>query len=180
MRKIVVSEFMTLDGVVEAPHEWSFDYWSDDIGSFKQDELFACDALLLGRITYEGFAEAWPGRTDEDGYADRINGLPKYVASRTVEKAEWNASVINENLAEELARAKQEPGQDILVFGSADLTHTLLQERLVDEFRLLVYPVVLGSGKRLIQDGLDKLGLKLVDTRSYDTGVVLLTYQLVS
>ena len=180
MRKIVVSEFMTLDGVVEAPHEWSFDYWSDDIGSFKQDELFACDALLLGRITYEGFAEAWPGRTDEDGYADRINGLPKYVASRTVEKAEWNASVINENLAEELARAKQEPGQDILVFGSADLTHTLLQERLVDEFRLLVYPVVLGSGKRLIQDGLDKLGLRLVDTRSYDTGVVLLTYQLVS
>src|SRR5215212_1813944 len=114
MRKVVVTEFMTLDGVMEAPNLWSFPYWTDDISKIKFDELFASDAMLLGRVTYEGFAAAWPSMTDEAGFADRMNSLPKYVASTTLDDAEWNASLIKENVAEEVARLKQQPGQDIL------------------------------------------------------------------
>ena len=106
MRKIVVAEFVTLDGVLEDPQNWSFPYWNDEIGKFKHDELFASDAQLLGRVTYEGFAAAWPSRTDEEGYADRLNSLPKYVVSTTLETAEWNNShLVKENVAEEISNS---------------------------------------------------------------------------
>lgn len=177
MRKVVVTMFLTLDGVMEAPEKWSFQFWNDEIAKFKTDELFATDAHLLGRVTYQGFAAAWPSRTDEAGFADRMNSLPKYVVSTTLEKAEWNNStIIKEDIAGAVSKLKQQPGQDILVAGSATLAHTLRQHDLIDEYRLLTYPVVLGSGKRLFKDG-SKATLKLVEAKTFSSGVVLLRYQ---
>lgn len=175
MRKIVVSEFVSLDGVMENP-TWSAPYWGDDIAQFKSAENMACDALLLGRVTYEGFAVAWPSRPDDDG-AFRMNSLPKHVVSTTLDKVEWNNSrLIKANIVEEITALKQQPGKDILVYGSATLVNTLLQHGLVDRYQLLVYPVVLGSGKRLFQDG-SNATLKLVEARSFNSGVVLQSYQ---
>lgn len=177
MRKIIVSEFVALDGVMEAPHEWQGPFWHDEMGQYKFEELFASDALLLGRVTYEGFAAAWPSMTDEAGFADRMNSLPKYVVSTTLDTAEWNASLIKADVAAEIARLKAQPGQDILVFGSADLVRTLMQEGLIDEYRLMVHPVVVGKGKRLFGEGIDSTALQLVDTRTFPNGVMVLTYQ---
>ena len=177
MRKVIVTEFITLDGVVEAPEKWSFPFWNDEIAKFKHDELFASDALLLGRVTYQGFAAAWPSRTDETGFADRMNSLPKFVVSTTLDKVEWNNSrLIKENVAEEVSKLKQQPGQNLLIYGSGALVHTLMQHNLIDEYWLLVYPVVLGSGKRLFKDG-SNTTLKLVETKTFSSGVVLLCYQ---
>ncbi|HET8908317.1 MAG TPA: dihydrofolate reductase family protein [Ktedonobacterales bacterium] len=178
MRKIIVTEFLTLDGVMEAPNEWSFPYWNDEIGTFKLDELFASDALLLGRVTYDGFAAAWPSQSDEAGFADRMNGVAKYVVSTTLKDATWNNStIIAENVAEEVGKLKQQPGQDILIAGSANLIGTLMRDNLIDEFQMLVYPVVLGKGKRLFPDGIDAT-LKLIESKPYDSGVVLLRYHV--
>ena len=175
MRKIIASEYVSLDGVMEEP-AWTAPYWNDEIAMFKFDELFASDALLLGRVTYQGFAKAWPSMTDEQGFADRMNSLPKYVASTTLDKAEWNASLIKTNIAEEITKLKQQPGQDLLIYGSGALVQTLIQHNLIDEYRLLVYPIVLGSGKRLFKDGITTT-LKLVETTPFSSGVVALTYQ---
>jgi dihydrofolate reductase len=178
LRSVVATEYITLDGVMEAPNKWSFQFWNDEAAKFKFDELFASDALLLGRVTYQGFAAAWPSVTDEAGFADRMNSLPKYVVSTTLQEAEWNNStLIKENVVEEVRKLKQQPGQDILVAGSADLLHTLMQAGLVDEYRLMVHPIVLGSGKRLFKEGNATNALKLVDTKTLDTGIVILTYQ---
>ena len=177
MRKLVVSEFVTLDGVAEEPGKWSFPFWSEEISKFKFDELFSSDALLLGRVTYQGFAAAWPSMTDEAGYAKRMNSFPKHVVSRTLEKLEWNNShLIKGDVERELSKLKQQPGQDLLVFGSGQLVHALMQYELVDEYRLLVYPIILGSGKRLFSDA-NKATLKLVETKTFSSGVVLLRYQ---
>ncbi len=177
MSKVIVSEFVTLDGVMEAPNEWSFPYWNDEIGKFKLDELLASDALLLGRVTYQGFAAAWPSRTDESGFADRMNSLPKFVVSQTLEKVAWNNSkLIKENVAEEIFKLKQPPGQDILLGGSGVLIQTLMQHNLVDAYRLLVYPVVLGKGKPLFREG-SNATLKVVEAKTFSSGVVLLVYE---
>jgi dihydrofolate reductase len=185
VRNVVVSEFVTLDGVMEDPGGaekfehggWTMAYWNEEIAKFKFDELFASDALLLGRITYQGFAAAWPSRTDEQGFADRMNGLPKFVVSTTLKEAKWNNSrLIKENIAEEVSRLKQQRGQDILVAGSGNLVLTLMQHNLIDEYRLLVYPVVLGSGKRLFKEG-SNTTLSLVETKKFSSGVLLLHYQ---
>lgn len=176
--RVVVTEFMSVDGIMEAPNEWTSDFFNEQVGRYKFEELFASEALLLGRVTYEGFADAWPDRTDEHGYADRINGLPKYVASTTMEKAEWNNSqVISDDLAEEVGKLKEQPGQNLLVFGSAELVNSLFEHDLVDEYRLMVFPVVVGHGKRLFKDGLDKKALKLAGTEAFDSGVTVLTYE---
>ena len=186
MRKIIVSEFVTLDGVMEDPGGaekfeyggWTMQYFNEEIGKFKLDELFASDTLLLGRVTYQGFAEAWPGKTDEQGFADRMNSLPKFVVSTTLEEVGWNNSrLIKENIAEEVSKLKQQHGQDILVYGSGILLKTLMQHDLIDEYRLMVFPVVLGKGKRLFRDGNGKTVLKLVGTKTFKSGVVLLQYQ---
>ena len=155
---------------------WTMPYWNDEIAKFKFDELFASDALLLGRMTYQGFAKAWPSMTDEAGFADRMNSLPKFVASRTLDEAEWNARLIKENIEEEVSRLKQEPGQDILIYGSGELARTLIEQDLIDEYRLLIYPVALGSGKRLFIDGTNTT-LKLADTKTFSSGVVALIYK---
>ena len=185
MRKVVVSEYVSVDGVMEDPGGaekfehggWTRPYWSDEIGKFKFDELFASDALLLGRVTYQGFAAAWPSITDEAGFADRMNGLPKFVVSTTLEEAGWNnSSLIKGNVEEEVSRLKQQSGRDILIAGSGKVVRSLMQYGLVDEYRLLVYPVVLGSGKHLFADGRNAT-LKLAETKSFSSGVVLLQYQ---
>src|SRR3981081_2280887 len=160
MRKVVASTFVTLDGVFEDPGGaegfdrggWSFKYVgrSDDDQKYQGELLTETDALLLGRVTYEGFAKAWPSMTDGGWYAEKMNSMPKYVASSTLDKAEWNNStVIKGDVAKEVARLKQQPGQNILIFGSGELVNSLLQQELIDELRLLVHPVVLGRGKRL-------------------------------
>ncbi len=177
MGKIVASEYVTLDGVMDEPGQWSFPFWSEEASNFKHDELFASDALLLGRVTYEGFAKAWPTMEGTGDYGERMNSLPKYVASTTLDTAEWNASVITGSVPDAVARLREQPGQDVLVFGSGTLLQTLLQHDLIDEYRLMVHPLVLGSGKRLFREGSEKQTLKLVGTRSFSTGIVVLTYQ---
>lgn len=174
MRKVVVTEFLSLDGVMEEP-AWTFKYWNDEIAQFKGEETSASDALLLGRVTYQGFAAAWP--QSKDAGADYFNSVRKYVVSTTLNKAEWNNSrLIKDNIVDEITKLKQQDGQDIAVHGSATLVQTLIQHDLVDCYRLLVYPVVLGKGKRLFQDG-TRINLKLVETRTFSSGVVGLIYQ---
>jgi dihydrofolate reductase len=174
MRQIVVTEFVSLDGVMEAPG-WTFKYWNDEIANFKGEESSASDALLLGRVTYEGFAAAWPESEDEG--AEYFNGVRKYVVSTTLDRAEWNNSIlIRENVVEEIAKLKQQDGKDIMVHGSATLVQTLMQHDLVDRYRLLVYPVVLGKGKRLFQEG-TPANLKLLESQSFSSGVVALVYE---
>jgi len=177
VRKLVVSEFVTLDGVAEEPGKWSFPFWSEEISKFKFDELFSSDALLLGRVTYQGFATAWPSMTDDAGYAKRMNSFPKHVVSKTLEKLDWNNShLIKGDVEREVSKLKQQPGQDLLVFGSGQLVNALMQHDMIDEYRLLVYPIILGSGKRLFSDA-NKATLKLVETKTFSSGVVLLRYQ---
>jgi dihydrofolate reductase len=190
MRRVVVSEFLSLDGVMEAPDQWQLqnDLFTEDMGKDKHEELFTSDALLLGRVTYEGFAAAWPSRSDEEvreeggdvpeGFADRMNSLPKYVVSTTLEQGEWNNStLIKGDVAGEISKLKQERGQDILLLGSADLVNSLMPHRLIDEYRLWVHPVVVGKGKRLFKDEIDETVLKLADTKAFDSGVLALTYK---
>jgi dihydrofolate reductase len=177
MRKVIVSEFVTLDGVMEAPHLWSFQFGSEEQQKYKFDELFASDALLLGRVTFQGLAAAWPNMKGTGEYGERINSMPKYVASTTLTEMEWNASLIKGDLAEEVSRLKQQSGQNILVFGSCELVNTLTQLDLIDEYRLMVFPIVLGSGKRVFRDGSEKKVLRLVETKTFSSGVVVLTYQ---
>jgi dihydrofolate reductase len=197
MRKLVVSEFVTLDGVMEAPENWSvFEYWTKEIGQFKDEELFAGGVLLLGRVTYEIFAGAWPTLTDEENwrlvkeaggepgekaegnpFSDRMNSIPKYVVSRTLKEATWNNStLIRENIPEQVSRLKKQTGKDILIYGSAELANSLFQHGLVDEFRLLVFPVIIGKGKRLFKEG-GRKAMRLEEVKLYTSGVLLLRYR---
>jgi dihydrofolate reductase len=183
--RIVVTEFVSLDGVVEAPGGgeafkhggWSFEINRGDEGDkFKLDEVFSSEALLLGRVTYEGFAAAWPSREGE--FADKFNTMPKYVVSSTLERPEWNNStVLKGDVAEEVAKLRQEQDGDIVVHGSPQLVQTLVEHDLVDELRLMVFPVVLGSGKRLFGETSDKKPLRLVDSKVVGDGVTILVYE---
>ncbi|WP_203980760.1 dihydrofolate reductase family protein, partial [Planotetraspora silvatica] len=171
MSKIVVSQFLTIDGVMEGPGDhpefdrsgWAFQFDRGEDGhKFKLDEIFAASALLLGRVTYEGFAAAWPTRTDPMGFADRMNGMPKYVVSTTLGEPGWsNSTVIRGDIAEEVVELKRRSDGDILVNGSGQLVRTLAEHGLVDEYRLMVYPVVLGAGKRLFGDTSHAASLRL-------------------
>jgi len=183
--RIVVTEFVSLDGVVEDPGGaedfkyggWSFEVSRGDEGDkFKLDETLSSEALLLGRVTYEGFAKAWPSREGE--FADKFNTMPKYVVSSTLEEPEWNNStVLKGDVAEEVAKLKQEQDGEIVVHGSPRLVQTLLEHDLVDELRLMVFPVVLGSGKRLFGETSDKKPLRLVDSKMVGDGVTILIFQ---
>ena len=180
MSRLAATLFMSLDGVVESPEKWSFPYWNDEIGKFKHEETFSSDALLLGRVTYEGFAAAWPSRKDPEGFADRFNSMPKHVASRTLKKLEWNNShLVRGDIAAEVSKLKQQPGKDIVIHGSPGLIQSLMPHELIDEYRLLVYPLVLGHGKRLF-DETNQANLKLVESKTFDTGVVKLVYHRAS
>src|SRR5215216_181227 len=185
MGRIIVTEFISLDGVMEAPgggedykHAgWTFEIDRGDEGNqFKLKETFDSEALLLGRVTYEGFAKAWPSRDGE--FADKFNSMPKYVVSSTLEDPEWsNTTVLKGDVAEEAAKLKQEWDGDIVVHGSPQLVQTLIEHDLVDELRLMVYPVVLGTGKRLFGVTSDKKSLRLVDSKVVGDGVAILVYQ---
>jgi len=184
MRKIIVSEFISLDGVFEGPGPddsfkyagWTMQYGNEEFMKFKTEELFGAGALLLGKITYDGFAKAWPTIKNAGEFGEKMNNLPKYVVSKTLKEAIWNNStIINKNIVEEVSKLKAIEGQDILVFGSGVLVQTLLQNNLVDEIRLLVYPVILGSGKLFFKEG-NKITLKLLEEKMFKTGVVLLRY----
>lgn len=176
MSKLVVAEFLALDGVMERPL-WTFPYWDDEIAQFKYRELCACEALLLGRKTYQGFAHAWPERAGIDDYADRMNTLPKYVVSTTLEQAEWqNSSVIKGDVGKAVGQLKQQSGGNLLVFGSGRLVSYLMAHNLIDEYRLLVYPLVLGKGQRLFPAG-SETQLALIENVNFSSGVVALVYQ---
>jgi dihydrofolate reductase len=190
VRRVIVSEFVSLDGVIEDPGGagqfdrggWSFRSERGPEGDkFKDDELAEADALLLGRVTYEGFAAAWPQMEEQTGdYGARMNGYPKYVASRTLqEPLEWNNSTLIEgDIAGGVAGLKQQDGKDILVFGSGELARTLMKDDLIDEYRLMVHPVVVGKGKRLFGDVGEMRDLRLVDTKQVGPdGVLILTYR---
>ncbi|HVR13259.1 MAG TPA: dihydrofolate reductase family protein [Gaiellaceae bacterium] len=185
MGRIVVTEFVSLDGVVEDPGGaedfkyggWSFEISRGDEGDkFKLDETMASDALLLGRVTYEGFADAWPSRDGE--FADKFNSMPKYVVSSTLKDPTWtNSTVLSGDVADEVAKLKQQVDGDIVVHGSVQLVQALIDRDLVDELRLMVFPVVLGSGKRIFGETSDKKPLHLVDSKVVGDGVAILTYE---
>lgn len=175
MRKLIVTEFLTLDGVMEEPTPWQRGHSSPEIGAFKYDELFGSEALLLGRVTYEEFVRYWPGATDTGDFGERMNRLPKFVATTTQEPLEWNAVALGGDVVSAVTTLKQQEGGNVLVYGSGTLVQTLLRHGLVDELRLMVYPLVLGSGKRLFGSG-DRLPLKLTASRDLGAGVMLLTY----
>jgi dihydrofolate reductase len=187
MGRIVVTEFISLDGVIEAPgggEDFEHGGWTFAIDrgaegdKFKLDELFEAEAQLLGRRTYEGFAAAWPKMEDEAGFAEKMNGMPKYVFSSTLEQAEWeNSTVLSGDFAEEIGKLKQEVEGVILVAGSAQLVQGLVEHDLVDELRLMVFPVVLGSGKRLFGETAEKTPLKLTDSKTVGDGIAILTYE---
>lgn len=176
MRKLIVTEFMTLDGVIDSPM-WSLKYWNDETSSFKAAETSNNEPLLLGRVTYDGFAEAWPQRGNADG-GEYFNGTRKYVVSNTLEKAEWNNSVIiNGDVVAEIQKLKQEDGPNIMVHGSANLVQWLVKNNLVDGFRLLVYPLTLGTGNRLFTEE-SAATLKLVESKTLSNGVLALVYDV--
>jgi dihydrofolate reductase len=183
--RIVVTEFMSLDGVIEDPGGaedfkhggWSFEFNRGDEGDkFKLDETLSSEALLLGRETYEGFAKAWPSREGE--FADKFNTMPKYVVSSTLEDPEWNNStVLKGDVVEEVTKLRQELDGDIYVHGSCQLAQALIEHDLVDELHLMVFPVVLGTGKRIFGETSDKKPLRLVDSKTVGDGVTILAYQ---
>ena len=181
LRKLVVSEWVTLDGVFDADSmkEWFEPYESQDRQEYIKENVLTSDAFLVGRVTYEMLAAYWPNqKNNEMGVADRLNSAPKYVVSSTLKKAEWNNStIINEDVVEEITKLKQQPGQDILVFGSAQLVQSLMEADLVDEYRFLIHPIIMGSGKRFFRDEMVATKLKLVKTKTLNSGVILDCYQ---
>jgi class 3 adenylate cyclase/dihydrofolate reductase len=187
MRKLIVAEFMTLDGVMEAPgfedhpdgkNAWALRFQTPEMQQFIRDQFATIGAFLLGRRTYQIWAAFWPTAGGDQGFTRQMNDLPKYVVSKTLEEADWsNSTLIRGDPFEEIAELKRQPGNDILVEGSADLVAGLMEHGLVDEYQLLLFPVILGSGKHLFRDGIDLRPLSLVETRTFDSGVVLLVYR---
>jgi len=178
VRRVIASELVSLDGVMESPDKWHFPYFNDEMEEAIGAAMADSDAMLLGRVTYEEFAAFWPSQGERD-VAGYMNNTPKYVVSRTLEEPlEWqNSTLIKENVAEEVAKLKQQPGKDISITGSGTLVRSLLQYDLIDELRLMVHPIVVGSGKHLFEEGGDQKALKLVDSKTFSTGVLYLTYQ---
>ena len=175
MGTIVAVEYLTLDGVMESP-SWSFPYFNEELQRFQYDNLFAADALLLGRVTYDGFKAAWPSMTDEKGFAERMNGMPKYVATRAGGVPEWNATFLEGDLVQAVTRLKA-TARALLVNGSGDLVNQLAAAGLVDEYRFMIYPVVAGPGKQLFDQRAAGLALTLTGSWTSASGVAVLTYQ---
>jgi dihydrofolate reductase len=180
MRRVIASEFVSLDGVMGSPEKWQLPYFDDEMGEAVGATMAAADAMLMGRVNYEEWASYWPYQSPEDNeFAPYMNGVRKYVVSTNlVEPLAWNNStVISENVAEEINALKQQPGKDISISGSGTLVRSLLHDGLLDELRLMVHPIVVGSGKRLFEDGEDRKTLELVASKTFGTGVVYLTYR---
>src|SRR5687768_5299302 len=178
MRKIVAGLFMSLDGVVEAPEQWHFPYFNDQMGAAVASQMAAADTMLLGRKTYEEFAAYWPQQSDDAGFAAQMNGTPKLVASTTLKELAWeNSTLLGEDAAAELTALKQQPGKDISITGSATLVRSLIESGVLDELRLLIHPVIVGSGKRLFDGGLSQTSMELTESETFTTGVVSLVYR---
>jgi dihydrofolate reductase len=176
MRKLKLAMYVSLDGVVEDP-AWTGPYWNDQLSDIQAEYLYSSDALVLGRVTYEGFAAAWPGMEESTGgFGKKMNSMPKFVASRTLTSGEWNSTILEGDLADEVATLKEQDGGDLLIYGSGDVVDELTRHGLIDEYRLMVHPVVVGSGKKLFQGLSSTTGLKLADTVTTDAGVAVLTY----
>jgi len=179
MRKIVAGLFMSLDGVVESPNLWVVPFFNDEVGQAVHASMDAADTVLLGRRTYEEWAGYWPGKTaQDDPFADYINNTPKFVVSSTLTSVSWqNTTLLSTDVAGELARLKQQPGKNIAISGSGTLVRTLLRDGLLDELGLLLFPVAVGSGKRLFDDLDRQIPLELAESRALSTGVLSLTYR---
>jgi len=180
MRKVVATELVSIDGVMESPEEWAFSYSNDEMEEANASGMAASDAMLLGRVTYQEFASYWPYQNSADQpYTDYLNNTPKYVVSTTLEElVEWqNSTLIKGNVAEEITKLKQQPGKDIGIVGSGTLVRSLLRNDLLDELSLMIHPIVVGNGRRLFKEGGDQKALELVDSKTFGTGVVYLTYQ---
>ena len=180
VRKVVAVELVSVDGVMESPEEWAFSYSNDEMEEANASGMAASDALLLGRVTYEALAAFWPNQPGGTPIVDYINSVAKYVVSGTLEEPlAWNNSTLIEGneFADEIAAMKRRPGKDITIVGSAVLLRSLLGDGLLDELRLMVHPLVMGSGKRLFGDGDDRKALELVDSRTFSTGVLYLIYR---
>jgi len=181
MRKLIVSVWVTLDGVLDADSMdvWFNPYHSEERAAYITKTVHGADALLLGRVTYEMLASYWPyQKNDDNGPASKLNSVPKYVVSSTLKKAEWkNSTIINERIVEEIAQLKQQPGQEIQIEGSPTLVQSLMPTGLIDEYKFLVHPIIMGSGKRFFKDGIGMTKLKLVESKTLSLGVVVLTYQ---
>jgi dihydrofolate reductase len=176
MRTLKLALYVSLDGVVEEP-AWTGPFWNDQLAGLQAEYLHSSDALVLGRVTYEGFAAAWPSMEESTGeFGAKMNSMPKHVASRTLSEAEWNATIMEGDVADAVAKLKGEDGGDLLVYGSGDLVDELTRHRLIDEYRLMVHPVIVGKGKKLFQGLGETVDLKLADTVTTDTGVAVLTY----
>lgn len=180
MRKIVAGTFLSLDGVMESPDQWHFPYFDDAMGEAVGSQVAEADAMLLGRVTWQEFASYWPEQPDNADGADFMNGMQKYVVSTTLQSADdWQNSTLLDgtNFVAEIQRLKNLPGKNINVTGSAKLVQSLLREQLLDELKLLVHPIVVGNGKRLLDGDLGQTPLKLTDSQIFDSGVLYLTYQ---
>lgn len=186
MGKIVAAEYVSVDGVMQDPGGvgeieaggWTNPYWNDELAKLQTDLLFTSDALLLGRVTYEGFAATWPDMEHEQGpFADKMNTMPKYVASRTLTGMEWNATPIGGDVPDEVAKLKRDSGQNLLIYGSGSLVRLLLQHGLLDQLRLMIYPVVLGAGKLLFTETGSKKELELAGVTTTSAGVLVVDYK---
>lgn len=170
--------YVSLDGVVEEP-AWTGPFWNEQLAHMQEEYLYSSDALVLGRVTYEGFAAAWPSMEESTGdFGKKMNSMPKHVASRTLKDAEWNATIMQGGAADAVAHLKSESGGDLLIYGSGDLVDELTRQRLIDEYRLMVHPVLVGSGKKLFETIAEAVNLKLEEMATTDMGVVVLTYRL--
>ncbi len=181
MRKLVVSEWLTLDGIFDADsmEQWFMPFDSEQRQEYIINMMADCGGIIFGRTTYEELGSYWaPLKNNENGVADYMNNLAKYVVSSTLEKADWNnTTILKENIAEEITKLKQQQGKDIILLGSATLVQSLMEANLIDEYRLLVQPIIIGSGKRFFKDGMNTKGMELINTQKLDKGVILLSYQ---
>jgi dihydrofolate reductase len=180
MRKVVAAEFLSLDGVMESPDKWHFPYFNEEMGQAVGEGFAAADAMLMGRVNYEEWAAFWPAQDPEENpMAAQMNSMRKYVVSTTLEEPlEWqNSTLINENVAEEIAGLRRGEGGDIVISGSGALVRSLLQYGLLDELKLMIHPIVVGGGKRLFEDGGGQKALELVESKTFETGVLYLTYR---
>ena len=178
MRRVIVSTYVTLDGRVDGLQDWVVPYDDDGVAKYHTDLLMHSDGLLLGRKTYEDFATIWPSRSGELPYIDKLNSMAKHVASTTLSDLAWeNSHLIDGDVSEGVAKLKQQPGQDLVMYGCHDLMHNLLEDDLIDEYRILVHPVLLGKGRSFLKDGAERVNLDLVDTTVIPPGVTILTYQ---
>lgn len=176
MRKLIESTLVSLDGVVGAPWEWTGEYFDGEVKDHSLAQLSEYDAFLLGRVTYEKFAATW-AQIHGDPYFDKINSMPKYVASTTLRETTWNATLLEGDVAGAVAELKNRPGKDIVKYGTSGLDRTLIEHGLIDRFQFMIFPVVVGGGRRLFEGvDADRLGLELVGTRTFGNGVVALTY----